>query len=111
MKRTLEVTQSKLVSSEEERFHAREDAEKHHGDLRSLNQKYSELHISFTEFTSKHNSTHKELLSVKQATAALTKEKHKWLHGKSELDESLRKANHECDEFSSKIEEWTKSYE
>ncbi|KAK6844036.1 hypothetical protein PG987_004896 [Apiospora arundinis] len=47
MKRTLEASQSKLVSSEE-RFHAREDAEKHHGDLRSLNQKYSELHIGFT---------------------------------------------------------------
>lgn len=111
MKQTLEATQLKLVSSEEERSHARKDAEKHHGDLRSLNQKYSELQMGFTELTSKHDSTHKELLSVKQARAALTKEKHEWLHVKSELDESLRKANHKSHELSSKIEELTKSYE
>ncbi|KAK8869417.1 HOOK domain containing protein [Apiospora arundinis] len=43
--------------------------------------------------------------------AALTKEKHEWLHVKSELDESLRKANHKSHELSSKIEELTKSYE
>ncbi|KAK8080515.1 hypothetical protein PG997_008333 [Apiospora hydei] len=111
MKRSLEATQLKLVSSEEERSHARKDAEKHHGDLRSLNQKHAELHTGFTQLTSKHESTHKELVSLKQAKASLTKEKHEWLHMKSELDESLRKANHRGNEFSTKIEELTKSHE
>ena len=110
-KRTLEATQLKLVSSEEELSHTRKDAEKHHGDLRSLTQKYSELRAGLTEATSKHESTHKELVSVKQARTALTKEKHEWLHVKSELDESLRKANHKCHEFSSKFEELTKTNE
>ncbi|KAK7997219.1 hypothetical protein PG989_005259 [Apiospora arundinis] len=111
MKRSLEAIQLKLTSSEEERSHAHRDAEKHHGDLRNLNQKYSELHASFVELTSKHEATHKELISVKQAKSTLTQEKHEWLHVKSELDESLRKANHKCHESSSKIEELTKSYE
>ncbi|KAK8127639.1 hypothetical protein PG984_008747 [Apiospora sp. TS-2023a] len=110
-KRTLEATQLKLVSSEEELSHTRKDSEKHHSDLRSLTQKYSELSAGLTEVTSKHESTHKELLSVKQVRTALTKEKHEWLHVKSELDESLRKANHKCHEFSSKFEELTKTNE
>ena len=71
MKQSLGAFQLKLKSSEEERSHARKDAEKHHGDLRHLNHKYSELHAKFSELTSKHESTHKELLSVKQTKATL----------------------------------------
>jgi chromosome segregation ATPase len=111
MKRSLEATQLKLKSVEEERSLAQKDAEKHQGDLQILNQKNSELHASFIELTSQHESFHKEFVSVKQAKAALTKEKNEWLHTKSELDESLRKANKHCHESLRRIEELTESYD
>jgi chromosome segregation ATPase len=110
-KTTLEETQLKLVACEERCLHAEEDAERHHGEIRSWKHKYAELETSRTELTSKFESTHKEMLSFKHTSTTLKKEKHEWLHEKDELEEEMRKCKHHEQEHKRKLREITESYE
>lgn len=82
-----------------------------HSEHRTLKHQYLELQTSYSELTSKYESTHKEVLSLKQSNTALKKEKHEWLHEKAELEEDLRKCNHRNDEQKRKFEGLTDSYE
>ena len=106
-KTKLEETQLRLVACDEDRRKAEEDAKKHHVELRSLRQQFVELQNSHTEVTRKYESTHKELISLKQSNTTLKKEKHEWMHDKGELEESLRKGNHRNDELRRKVTEIT----
>ncbi|CAO2656415.1 Nn.00g052180.m01.CDS01 [Neocucurbitaria sp. VM-36] len=110
-KKTLEETQLKLVASEDACHHAREDSKRHHHDLESLDLKYVELQSTHTELTSKFESTHKEVISLKQSNSVYKKEKHEWLHEKGELEDTVRKCNHRCDELKRKVKELTESFE
>jgi len=94
MKKSLEETQLKLVATEEARCRFEDDAKKHHGDLRSLNQRYIELQSSHEELTSKFESTHKEVVQLKHSNSVYKKEKHEWMHEKGELEEENRKCKH-----------------
>lgn len=107
----LEETRLSLTACEEERECARRDAGRHHGDLRAANQKYAELQASFSELTSRHESTHRELVSARQCISTFELEQHEWLHEKEELTEKLRKCNHRCDDYSHTVEEMKIKYE
>jgi chromosome segregation ATPase len=110
-KTTLEETQLKLVACQERCLHAEEDAERHHGEIRSWKHKYAELETSRTELTTKFESTHKEMLSFKHISSTLKKEKHDWLHEKDELEEQMRKCKHHEHEHKRRLIEITESYE
>jgi chromosome segregation ATPase len=110
-KSTLEETQLKLVASEEHCRHAKAEAEKHHGEIKGWRHKYSELETSRTELSSKYESTHKELVSVKHVNSTLKKERSEWLHEKDELEEEVRKCKHHEQEHKRKLKEVTESYE
>ena len=110
-KKTLEETQLKLVASLKACHHAEEDAKKHHRDLDSLDLKYVELQTSHTELSTKFESTHKEVISLKQSNSVYKKEKHEWLHEKGELEDGLRKCNHRNEELKRRAKELTESFE
>jgi chromosome segregation ATPase len=110
-KSTLEKTQLKLVASEEHCRHAKAEAEKHHGEIRSWKHKYLELETSRTEINTKFESTHKELHSVKHINSTLRKERSEWIHEKDELEEEVRKCKHHEQEHKRKLKEVTESYE
>ena len=60
-KRSYEEVQLSLTACEEDRDHARADAEKHHHELRTLTREYHELKSTFTEITTKFESSQKEV--------------------------------------------------
>lgn len=110
-KKTLEETQLKLVVCEDERHHAREDAQKHHGELRSLTLRFNDLQTSYNEITTKHEIAHKELVSIRETLIILKREKHEWLHEKGEFEEELRKCHHKYSDLSLRLEEMTEKFE
>lgn len=110
-KKTLEETQLKLVASIDACHDAEEDAKKHHGELEAMEMKYIELRSSHTELTSKFESTHKEVVSLKQSVSIYKKEKDEWLCERGELEDRVRKCGHRCDELKRKVKEITESFE
>ena len=106
-KTVLDETRLKLVACDEARRTAEEDAKKHHSEIRSLKQQVTELQTSKSELTTNYESTHKEVVSLKQFSVAMKKEKHDWMHEKGELEENLRKCNHRNNELRCKVSEFT----
>ena len=68
-KKTLESTQMRLLTSENARVHAGEDAKRQHGEFASLDLKHVELQTSHTELSSKFEFTHKKVISLKQTNS------------------------------------------
>jgi chromosome segregation ATPase len=110
-KTSLHETHLNLVASQEACRHAEDDAKKHHGELRGLRQRYAELESTHTEIVGRHDSLHKEVLSLKQLSTVLKKEKQDWLHEKGELEERMRKYGHREEELERKLIEVTESWE
>ena len=110
-KTELQETQLSLVAVEEARDHALADARKHHGEIRTLTQKITQLQSTHTELTSKHESTVRELTSVKESLEVFKKKSHEWMHEKGELEERCRKHHFHCEELKRKVKEITEEYE
>lgn len=110
-KTTLEETRVRLVAAKEACHDAEEDAKKHHGDLESLDLKYVELQGSYTELSSKFDSSSKEVTSLKQSQLVHKKEKNEWLYEKGELEDGVRKCNHRNEELKRKVKDLNETIE
>ncbi|WYZ37989.1 hypothetical protein EsH8_II_001495 [Colletotrichum jinshuiense] len=110
-KKTSEQTRLALIATEAARFELEDKCGKLRGERDSLDLKYTELQSRYSELGSKFESTHKELVQVKQTNMTLKKEKHEWLHNEGELEEKLRKSEHKHDELRRKFKELEELYE
>jgi len=110
-KTKLSETQIKLVASQEACRHAEDDARKHHGEIRALKQKFTELETSHTEMKNKYEHSHKEVTILKHTNSTLKKEKLEWIHERDELEERLRKCGHREEDLERKLKESHESYE
>ncbi|PVH93600.1 hypothetical protein DM02DRAFT_646382 [Periconia macrospinosa] len=95
----LQETQLALTSCEESRDRALVDVRKHQSEVRSITQKYTQLH-----------STHNEL-TTKESLEVLKKKSNEWMVERGEYEEKCRKHHFHGEELKRKVKEITEEYE
>jgi chromosome segregation ATPase len=107
----LETLTVRLRTAEDDRDHARHDADRHHGELRSLLREHTDLKSKHTESTTKLESSRKEVLSLTDRIKMWELERDEQLHEKDRLQEELKRAKIRAEEASRDLIEVTERHD
>ncbi|KAF2996899.1 hypothetical protein E8E13_005558 [Curvularia kusanoi] len=101
----------KLKAVEDDRDHAKDEAHKHHGELRNLLREHTDLKSRHDESHSKYESSRKEVLSLTDRLKIFELERDEHLHEKDRLQEDLKRAKHRAEESTRELYELTERHE
>ncbi|KAJ4983289.1 hypothetical protein SVAN01_11216 [Stagonosporopsis vannaccii] len=111
LKSELQAIHMKLKVVEDDRDHAKDDAQKHHGDLRNLLREHTDLKSRHDESHNKFEHSRKEVLSLTDRIKIFEMERDEHLHEKDRLHEDLKRAKNRAEESSRELYELTERYE
>lgn len=111
LKAELQGTYIKLKAVEDDRDHAKDEAHKHHGELRNLLREHTDLKSRYDESHSKFELSRKEVLSLTDRIKIFELERDEHLHEKDKLQEDLKRAKHRAEESSRELYELTERHE
>jgi chromosome segregation ATPase len=101
----------KLKGCEDDRDHARQDSERHHGELRTLLREHTELKSKHSETSTKLDSARKEVLSLADRIKMWELERDEHLHEKDRLQEDLKRAKIRADEATHDLNQLTERHD
>jgi chromosome segregation ATPase len=110
-KAELESTIIKLRAAEDDRDHARQDSQKHHGELRALLREHTDLKGKYSESTTKLESSRKEVLTLSDRIKIWELERDEHLHEKDRLQEEVKRVKLRGDEAYRELSELTDKHE
>lgn len=111
LKSELQAIYIKLKAVEDDRDHVKDEAHKHHGELRNLLREHTDLKSRYDESHSKFEHSRKEVLSLTDRIKIFELERDEHLHEKDRLQEDLKRAKHRADEASRELYELTERHE
>jgi chromosome segregation ATPase len=111
LKAELQGIYIKLKAVEDDRDHAKDEAHKHHGELRNLLREHTDMKSRYDESHSKYESSRKEVLSLADRLRIFELERDEHLHEKDRLQEDLKRAKHRAEESSRELYELTERHE
>jgi len=111
LKAELQGIYLKLKAVEDDRDHAKDEAHKHHGELRNLLREHTDMKSRYDESHSKYESSRKEVLSLADRLRIFELERDEHLHEKDRLQEDLKRAKHRAEESSRELYELTERHE
>lgn len=111
LKAELQGISLKLKAVEDDRDHAKDEAHKHHGELRNLLREHVDLKSKYDESHSKFVSSRKDILSLTDRVKIFELERDEHLHEKDRLQEDLKRAKHRAEESSRELYELTERHE
>lgn len=103
--------EGRLKIAEGERDHAREDADKHRGVIRTLTREHSDLKARNGDIAARLESSRKEVSTLTDRIRTFDREREEYLVEKDRLQEDLRKANTKAEESSRELLDLTERYD
>ncbi|KAF2125558.1 hypothetical protein P153DRAFT_348856 [Dothidotthia symphoricarpi CBS 119687] len=107
----LEALFLKFKAAEHDRDHAREDALKHHGDLRNLLREHTDLKSKYFDTNTKFETSRKDVVMLQERILAWELERDELLHAKDRLNEDHKRLRLRADDTARELLELTERHD
>lgn len=111
LKAELEAIFLKLKTAEHDRDHAREDSNKHYGELRNLLREHTDLKNKYLDTHNRFEASRKEITALHERLTIWEHERDEFLHEKDRLNEEHKRLRLKSEETSRELVELTERHD